>query len=102
MGRLREMVAVALLPGDKDEAMLMGMSLGFMSMGSPIGYTAGAESYAWTMSRYVEELRVSAAQGGEAAEAWDELEKSVVAKLADEVSVSIEGYTVEIVISKVF
>ena len=35
-----------------------------------------------------------------AAEAWDELEKSVVAHVADDVKVSIHGRTVEMVIIK--
>ena len=35
-----------------------------------------------------------------AKEAWDELEKSVVSKIADDVKVSIEGRRVEMVIIK--
>jgi hypothetical protein len=37
-----------------------------------------------------------------AAEAWDELEKSVVSNLADDVKVSINGRNVEMVILKQF
>ena len=36
----------------------------------------------------------------EAQEDWDELEKSVVARVADDVKVSIEGRTVEMTILK--
>ena len=36
----------------------------------------------------------------EAAEAWDELEKSVVSHVADDVKISIEGWQTEMVIVK--
>ena len=37
-----------------------------------------------------------------AAEAWDELEKSVIAHVADEVRISIHGYDVEMIVFKKF
>ena len=40
--------------------------------------------------------------GADADEAWDELEKSIVANLADEVTVNIVGNAVKIVITKTF
>ena len=56
---------------------------------------------AWTMSGYAQKLKESMAQNREgAAQAWDELEKSVIAHVADEVRVSIRGYDVEMVIYK--
>ena len=48
------------------------------------------------------EVRSSQEQNEEAAEAWDELEKSIVANLADDVSVKIEGSYVQIAITKAF
>ena len=55
----------------------------------------------WSMMRYENELstRISNNDAG-AREAWDELEKSVVAKVADEVKVSIRGDRVEMTIFK--
>ncbi len=42
----------------------------------------------------------SETRGEDAREAWDELEKSVVAKVADDVKVSILGRVVEMIILK--
>lgn len=102
MGRLREMVAIVLLPGTPGISALSGLSLGLMSMGSPGGYTAGDKSYVWSMNRYISEVKNNADENEEAAAAWDELERSIVANLADEVSVRIVGSSVEITIAKTF
>ncbi len=51
-------------------------------------------SYRELLDRYVEEQRTGAV------EAWDELEKSVVSHVADDVKVSIRGRDVEMVIYK--
>lgn len=49
----------------------------------------------WSLSQYKDSCRASA-------EPWDEIEKSIVANLADDVSVSVKGHFVKIVISKNF
>ena len=55
----------------------------------------------WSMSRYREEVDFRREQQEAAAiEAWDELEKSVVAHVADDVKVYIRGDCVEMVIEK--
>ena len=102
MGRLREMVAVVLLPKSQGPAVLSNLSLGLISMGSPVGYAAGEDIYTWSMSAYKNELENSMESLEEAKEEWDELEKSIVANLADEVSVKIVGSNVEITITKAF
>lgn len=57
----------------------------------------------WTMCGYQEHLKESMKENEEgAAQAWDELEKSVIGHLADDVKVSIRGYNVEMVIYKKF
>ena len=63
--------------------------------------TMPVHEWEWSMIRYESELnnRISR-QDSKAKEAWDELEKSVVARLADEVKVSIRGAEVEMVIFK--
>ena len=101
MGRIRDMIAVLMLPEKGDSAIPSGLSLGLMSMGSPSRYRSG-EAYAWTLKQYMSEIRSSREQDEEAAEVWDELEKSIVAKLADDVSVKIVGSNVEISITKAF
>ena len=60
---------------------------------SDIHYT-----YAWSLEHYVEQTRA----GGEGSDEWDRLEKSIVAKLADDVIVGVRGTKVEIIIKKEF
>lgn len=69
------------------------------------GLVAGAPqmygSYEWSMVDYRNQLRKyreQDAEGGQ--EAWDELEKSVVSRVANDVKVSILGRTVEMTIVK--
>ncbi len=55
----------------------------------------------WSMVRYEEALTPYVKEKQESAlQAWDELEKSVVARVADDVKVSIRGRTVELTIYK--
>ena len=67
------------------------------------GFMGGApqmhENYTWSMEDYRDQLRQRREmdqKNGE--EEWDELERSVVAKLADDVKVSIRGRTAEMTI----
>ena len=69
------------------------------------GFAGGAPqmtgSYTWSMVDYRAQLEAYRAQNNQAArEEWDELEKSVVAHVADDVKVSILGKTVEMTIVK--
>ena len=55
----------------------------------------------WTMSRYEGSLYARMEKGDAAAkDAWDELEKSVVKHVADDIKVSIRGREVEMIILK--
>lgn len=56
---------------------------------------------AWSLKNYKEGVAAESEKDG-AAEAWDELEKSVIGKLADDVIVGILGDKVDIVIKKTF
>ena len=49
----------------------------------------------WTLKRYKDSQKNSE-------ESWDELEKSIIANLADDVSVAVKGNKVEIIITKNF
>ena len=102
MGKIRELFSVALMPSSEDPFMLTGLSLGLMSSGSPVGYNVAMDSYVWSMNQYKTEVEGIAEENTAAAEAWDELEKSIVANLADEVSVAIVDNDVEITIYKAF
>lgn len=95
MGKIREMIATAIFATQvSDSEIFSGLSMGLTSMVSPTAMGASG-SYLWSLDKYKEEAKKDE-------EAWDELEKSIVAKLADEVSVKIVGANVEIIVSKEF
>ena len=54
----------------------------------------------WSMASYQDELRVQAVRDEKAREMWDELEKSVVTHVADDVKVAIRGTQAELIIVK--
>jgi len=54
----------------------------------------------WSLARYQDTLAAMKEKEPEAAEAWDELEKSVVSSVADEVKISIKGFEAEMTIVK--
>lgn len=59
------------------------------------------EMLTWSMSTYQQQVRRSMEQNQAGAEeAWDELEKSVIAHVADDVKVWINGYKVEMIVYK--
>ena len=63
--------------------------------------SSAALDWEWSMRRYESELSTRMQQNDAAAlEAWDELEKSVVTRVADDVKVYIRSGTVELVILK--
>ncbi len=72
-------------------------SAGFLGGGTP----QMSENYSWSMADYRDQLRQYRDMNMKATqEEWDELEKSVVARVADDVKVSIRGRNVEMVIIK--
>ena len=88
---------------------LMGKLRSFfdLSGGAPVmhglfmpGGSMAPESMTWSRADYREQLQQFAHRDPNALEAWDELEKSVVAHVADNVKVFIRGRFVEMVIYK--
>ena len=62
------------------------------------GYGEGMDySYLWSLDQYRNKVKKN-----EEAEAWDELEKSVLASLADDVIVGVKGLKADVVIVKKF
>ena len=55
--------------------------------------------YSWSMQKYKSEID---AVRSEESEAWDELEKSIIANIADEVSVGVTKDSVELIVQKKF
>ena len=56
----------------------------------------------WSLKQYRAGLESGRANSQDASAAWDELEKSIVANLADDVIVGVKGDRVELVITKHF
>lgn len=68
----------------------------------PLTYSATASMVAWSMKKYKTSVAAEKEASAEAMQEWDELEKSIIANLADEVSISIRGREVEMVVYKDF
>lgn len=94
MGRLRNFFDVE---ADADVAASAGPLFSAMYSDSSTGSTL---DYEWSLLRYQEQLNSRGENDPIAREAWDELEKSVVAHVADDVKISIRGRTVEMTIVK--
>ena len=104
MGKIREMIAAALLPRES-RLLLSGLSVGLMSMASssgPSAQQAVAEAFRWSMKEYKDTVSSELSESEAARAAWDELEKSIVASVADEVIVCVTGSHAEISIFKSF
>ncbi|MCR4598643.1 MAG: hypothetical protein K5678_06395 [Acetatifactor sp.] len=99
MGKIRDMIATALLPTNEGPSLL---AMGLMSMGSPMGYRVGSGGYEWSMIQYKAGVEGKASEDDGAQIACDELEKSIVANIADDVKVSVKGSDVEIIVYKAF
>lgn len=102
MGKIREFIAVTLLSDEVQSDIADGLSYGMMYLGSPSAYPTYASNYMWSMRQYASGIESHKDENTEAEEAYDELEKSIVANIADDIEVSIKGSTVEIVIYKQF
>ena len=98
MGKIRDMISTATLPEDPETKAMTEQALGLMALGCQAGSYSG--SYSWSMSSYV--ASIEKAEEIQAQEAKDELEKSIVANLADDVTVHIVNSNVEITIYKSF
>ncbi|MCR4688737.1 MAG: hypothetical protein K5745_04195 [Saccharofermentans sp.] len=96
MGMIREMVDKLTLPDDPETKAQTDQMLGLMQLGAHMNNYAGG--YTWAMSTYQQDVDAAP----EAAAEKDDLEKSIVANIADEVKVNIVKSNVEIVISKAF
>ena len=94
VGKIRNSIENFFLDEDRMEALAMSSG----SFGLDTGYYEGVEyTYLWRLTEYRSNVKKE-----EQEEAWDELEKSVIASVADDVIVGIKGKSAEIVIIKKF
>lgn len=101
IGKIREMIAIKTLPENPDSKYMEQQALGLLSLGYQMG-TYGAGTYSWSMNTYISQIDKADFNIDETKEAKDELEKSIVANLADEVKVNIVNSDVEATIYKSF
>ena len=80
-----------------DEENLQAISISSRPMSISMGYGECVDyAYLWSLKQYKNSVSI------EQKEDWDELEKSVIASVADDVTVGVKGKTVDIVITKKF
>ena len=101
MSRLRDIFTQLVEP---DSATISPADYGFSyvdvaSFDASLGVTTHGMLYGWSMKEYKHAVEEHLA---EEADKWDELEKSITARLADEVKIFIRGNTVEMVVYKEF
>lgn len=81
-----------------DEASLGAYSVPVDAFHTPTGFSDGVNySYLWELERYRSSVKEEKSE-----EAWDELEKSVIASVADDVIVGVKGKQADVIIIKKF
>lgn len=94
VGKIRDAIENYFL----DEATMEAWALSAESYGLATGYSEVADySYFWRLEEYRSYVKKEKKE-----EEWDELEKSVIASVADDITVGIKGKCAEIVIIKKF
>lgn len=94
VGKIRDCLENFFLDEESMEA--LALSSGTFSLGT--GYSEGVDyAYIWRLDEYRSTVKKE-----EQTEAWDELEKSVIASAADDVIVGVKGRKADIIIVKKF
>ena len=94
VGKIRSVIEDFFL--DEDTLRALSVSTGSFHLSN--SYTIGTDvSYLWSLEQYRNSIKQE-----EQAEEWDELEKSVIASVADDVIVGIKGKKADIEIVKKF
>ena len=96
MGKIQELMELG-LEGIDDEQPLGSLTYGTWGIE---GMETDPGSYTWSLDRYRDSVRKNRFSHDEGAPAWDELEKSVVANLADNIEVGIQKDKVQLTIFK--
>ena len=100
LGKIRDIIETAMLP--KDERAAKESRMGLVGMGDPgsLMSLSTGEQDLWSMNAYAQSVQ----EGSDdlSREAREELERSIIANLADEVSIAIRGDNVEMTVEKAF
>ena len=106
MGKLRDIIERAFDASettDPSSYYMQGLLLSNTADGlDPMAYSANTNMVMWSMQKLKDSVAAAKESNAEAMEEWDELEKSIIANLADEVSISIRGRDVEMTVFKDF
>ena len=106
MGKLRDIFERAFDATeveDPSDYYLQGLLLSSSAEGlDPMTCSANANMVTWSMKRFKSTVAGEKETNAEAREEWDELEKSIIANLSDEVSISLRGSEVEMTVYKDF
>ena len=103
-GRIWEMIEdhLYLKKQDAGEMNAGYYALGMVDMPLAPGAPIQMDNVVWTLDAYRSGVNGAKGKGQEADEAWDELEKSILANLADDVKVAIRGNEAELIVEKKF
>ncbi|MCR5707293.1 MAG: hypothetical protein K6G82_03385 [Ruminococcus sp.] len=99
-GKIREVLRRSLqTESAEDEQFLKNISDACLGMGTGSANVVMPSASFWSLSLYRQNL---SEKKGDESEEWDELEKSIISKLADEVKVWLESDRTEVVIERYF
>ena len=98
MGKIRSIFEISMMPESEDMPSFLTMGLMSAEDGGTMWMNPSAT--VWSLNAYRSGVESRVGSSSEAVEAWDELERSIGANLADEVSVASRGNNVEMVIYK--
>lgn len=100
MGRIRELFRRGMQAEDAEEELYYAsMADAMMSMGMMRNGASASSAAFWSLQAYRQDIYT---ERESKTEEWDELEKSIIAKLADDVRVWLKTDVTEIVIEKTF
>lgn len=101
MGKIKDFIEDSLYNMKDGTSVVMGDSH-FMTMG---GVAMATDTYTWSLEKYRRDLKKADSQTESEEDEYgdlDELEKSIVANIADDVRVSVSGNRIEMIIRKNF
>ena len=102
MGKIRDIIDWALMRDDTQDRPDYLIS-GMLSMDAhPMAYSFSPYMFVWSMNHYKTTIQDENSERSGAQEKWDELEKSIIANVADEIKIAFVGDKVEMTVYKDF
>ena len=98
MGKIKDFIEDSIY-NVQDGASLPMSDCHFVNMG---GVAMATDAYTWTLEKYRQDMENGSTEDDDMEKALDELEKSIVANIADDIRVSVSGPRIEMIIRKNF